>query len=97
MSGRTSRRRALRLVALTVVCALLTSSVSWGGFVRQPAVGGVRVLVEVIDPLGIEGGRAADQPMDFVAFFDQQLGQIRAVLAGDASDERRLRHSGKYS
>jgi hypothetical protein len=44
MSGHISRRSGLRLVALAVVCTVFASSVSWGGgFVRQPAVGGVAI------------------------------------------------------
>ena len=32
--------------------------------------------------------------MDLVAVLEQQLGEVRAVLAGDAGDERRLGHRG---
>ena len=30
--------------------------------------------------------------MDFVALFEQQLGEVRAVLPGDAGDERAFGH-----
>ena len=36
--------------------------------------------------------RAADQAVDLVALVQQQLGEVRAVLPGDARDERALRH-----
>ena len=47
----------------------------------------VRVLVKMVDPRRVERARAADDAVDFVAFFQQQLREIRAVLAGDAGDE----------
>jgi len=53
----------------------------------EPAVGLVRVLVEVVDPLGVEQGGAAFNAVDDVALVQQELGEIRAVLAGDAGDE----------
>ena len=56
----------------------------------QPVVGDVRVLVDVVEPLGVERARAADDAVDLVALGEQQLGQVRAVLAGDAGDERAL-------
>jgi hypothetical protein len=47
----------------------------------------VRVLVEVVDALGVEARRAADHAVDLVAFGEQQLGEVGAVLPGDACDE----------
>jgi len=44
------------------------------------------VGVEMLDTAGVEGGRAADYAVDFVAFLDQELGQVGAVLACDACD-----------
>ena len=55
--------------------------------IARPAVGDVRVLVQVVDPLGIEGRRPPLDAMDFVALGQQELRQIGAVLAGDAGDE----------
>ena len=57
----------------------------------QAGAGGVRVLVEVLDAPGAEGARAAHQAVDLVALGEQQLGEVRAVLAGDAGDEGLLR------
>ena len=37
---------------------------------------------------GIEGARPADDAVDFVTLLQQQIGEIRTVLAGDAGDER---------
>ena len=55
---------------------------------EEPAPALVRVVVEVVDPPGRERARAADQAVDLVALVEQELGEVRAVLAGDAGDER---------
>jgi hypothetical protein len=47
----------------------------------------VRVLVEVIYPFGVEERRAAFDAVHFVAFSEEEFGEVRAVLAGDARDE----------
>jgi hypothetical protein len=52
----------------------------------------VRVFVDVVDALGVEQGRAALDAVDLVAFRQQELGQVAAVLAGDACDECAFGH-----
>jgi hypothetical protein len=47
----------------------------------------VGVLIDVIDALGVESARAADDAVDFIAFGKEELGEIGAVLSGDAGDE----------
>ena len=47
----------------------------------------VGVAVEVVDPLGVERGGAADDPVDLVAELEQVLGEVGAVLAGDPGDQ----------
>ena len=47
----------------------------------------VRILVDVIDPLGVEERGAAFDAVDLVAFFEQELGEVGTVLSGDAGDE----------
>ena len=47
----------------------------------------VRIGVEVVDARGVEGAGAADDAVDFVALLEQQIGEVGAVLAGDAGDE----------
>ena len=37
--------------------------------------------------IGILHGHAADDAVDLVAFFQQQFGQVGAVLPGDAGDQ----------
>src|SRR2546427_629042 len=58
----------------------------------EPGAGSVRVLVDMINPMGVEGARASHEPMNLVALGEQQFGQIRPVLARDSSDDRALRH-----
>ena len=47
----------------------------------------VWVLVKVVDARGVEGAGTANDAVDLVALGDKQVGQVRAVLAGDACDE----------
>ena len=46
----------------------------------------VRILVQVVDAVGVEQGSAALDAVDFVALFQQEFGEVGAVLAGDAGD-----------
>jgi len=50
------------------------------------------VRVEVVDASRVELGGPPLDAVHLVAFFDQQLGKIGAVLAGDAGDQSALRH-----
>jgi len=62
---------------------------------KQPRLGVVPVGVEVVDTLGVEAGRAALDAVDSIAFFQQEFGQIGAVLPGDPGDQSGLvRHWG---
>ena len=54
----------------------------------EPALGHVRVLVEMVDARGVEERRAALQTVHHVALPEQQLGEVGAVLPGDARDQR---------
>ena len=50
------------------------------------AIGAVRIVVEVIDALGVERAGAADKPVHFIALGEQQFRQVGAVLAGDSGN-----------
>ena len=50
----------------------------------------VRILIEMIDSIRIKERRPALDAVDLVALLDEELGQVRAVLAGDPRDERAL-------
>ena len=47
----------------------------------------VRVLVDMIDALGVEQTRPALDAMHNVSFFQEQFGQISAILTCDTSNE----------
>jgi hypothetical protein len=63
---------------------------------EQAPVGDVRVLVEMIDAARVEGGRASDDAVDLVTLLEQELGQVGAVLPGDAGDQRTLHESPPF-
>lgn len=48
----------------------------------------MRILVEMVDSLGVEGRSATDDAVNLIAFVEQKLGKVRAVLPGDSSNER---------
>src|SRR5260370_16086451 len=45
------------------------------------------ILVEMLDALGVERRGPALNAVNFVAVFQQKLGQIGAILPGDARDQ----------
>jgi hypothetical protein len=47
----------------------------------------VPVAVEVVDAVSVEQAGAALDPVYFIAFVQQQLGQVSAILSGDAGDQ----------
>lgn len=46
----------------------------------------VRIEIDMIDSLGVEGARSTDQAMDFIALFKEELGKVTSILAGNAAD-----------
>ena len=58
---------------------------------EQPHTLLVGVAVEVVDPVGVEARGAADDPVHLVSLLQKQLGEVGAVLPGDAGDQRLLR------
>jgi hypothetical protein len=59
---------------------------------HEVAVVDVRILVEVVDPVRVEGGGAALDAVHLVALLQKELGEVGAVLAGDAGDEGSFGH-----
>ena len=55
------------------------------------------ISVNVIDSCSIESTGTAYDAVDLIAFVEEKLGQIRAVLAGDSSDQCTLLLSGRSS
>jgi uncharacterized membrane protein len=54
----------------------------------------VDVLINVVEPIRVQAGGAALQAVYLVAFTKQKLAEVRAVLAGAASDQS-FNHSDK--
>ena len=54
---------------------------------HKAGIGSVRVLVDMIDTLGVEGARAAFNAVNFVALREQEFREICSVLACNACDE----------
>ena len=50
------------------------------------------IFVEVLDARSVEGGGTADDAVNLVAFRDEQLSEVCAILTGDAGDESDLQH-----
>src|ERR1700691_487449 len=58
---------------------------------EEATVAALRVLINMVDAVSVEGGTAADDSMDLVTFSEQQFRQVRTVLAGDARYQCALR------
>ena len=54
---------------------------------EKPNAIDVRIGVKMIDPRSVEGAGASDDAMDFVAFLEEQVREVAAVLPGDSCDE----------
>lgn len=50
-------------------------------------VGVVGVDVDVIDPLGVEVGGAANEAVHLIAFVEEEFSEVGTILAGDAGDQ----------
>src|SRR5204863_9430289 len=59
-----------------------------GGGVSEISEDELDVAEDVVDPGRVERARAPDHPVDLVVLLEQDLREVRAVLAGDAGDER---------
>jgi hypothetical protein len=46
---------------------------------EEPPLGVMGILIDVVDPAGVECGRPPDEAVDFVPVGQQELGQVRAV------------------
>ena len=53
----------------------------------EARIGIMRILVEMLDPPGVEARRPTLDAVHLVALGEQQFGEIGAVLAGDAGDQ----------
>jgi hypothetical protein len=53
----------------------------------KPNVPFMRILIEMIHPARVERGGSALDPVNLVTLSEQELGQISAILSGDACDQ----------
>ncbi len=53
----------------------------------EPAGWIVRVLVDLVNPAGVERTGSPDNPVDLVSLLQEEFGEVRPVLSGDAGDE----------
>ena len=56
----------------------------------EAAIRLMRVLVEMVDAVGVEQRGASLDAVDLIALAEEELGEVGAVLADDAGDERAL-------
>jgi hypothetical protein len=60
---------------------------------NEVAFGLVRVLVEMVDALGIKRGSAPLQAMNFISLGEQELRQVGAILPRNPRDQCALRQT----
>jgi hypothetical protein len=60
----------------------------------QADIGIVRIMIEMLDAIGVERAAAADDAVNFVSLFEQEFRQIRAILAGNARDQSFFSRAG---
>ena len=61
---------------------------------REVDPAGVRVVIEVIDPIRIEQARPANDAVHLVSFIEKKRGEVRPVLARDAGNQGPLHATG---
>jgi hypothetical protein len=50
-------------------------------------MGIVRILIEVINTIGVEERRSSLNAVNLVSFGEEKLGEVRSVLAGNSCDQ----------
>jgi hypothetical protein len=53
----------------------------------QPRFVASEALMQMVDAAGGESRTAPNEPVDFVAFLQQQFREVRSVLSGDAGNK----------
>ena len=54
---------------------------------HEVAAGLLRVLIAVVDPSKVQRRRSTPYPVNFAAFLDKKLGEVRPILDGDTCVE----------
>jgi hypothetical protein len=60
---------------------------------KELAIRRMWILVEMVNAIGLEQRRPPPDTVDDVSLFQKKLGQIRAILAGNAGDQGNSLHS----
>ncbi len=55
---------------------------------EKAPVGDVRVLIQMVDPVGVEQGRAPLDAVHHITLVQEKFRQIGAILPGDPRDQR---------
>lgn len=50
----------------------------------------VGINVDMVESLSVKIGGSSDEAVNFVAFLEQELGQVRSILASDSGDQCNL-------
>src|ERR1035438_4973880 len=71
---------------------MVPQDVDQGNLVEQVPGHQFEPVLNMCDPLEVEGARPPDHADDLVALLQEEFGQIRAILPGHPSDQRPLCH-----
>ena len=82
--------KALRRQIVDLGRPVLAQNADQRDLVHQVAGDKRQIVLNMVDALEIDRRRAADHADHVVALLEQKLGQIAAVLAGDAGDQCRF-------
>ena len=63
----------------------------------QITIFNMRILIKMVDAVGIKERRAALEAVDDIAFFQQEFGKVSAVLSGDTGDECCFHNNSRLS
>ena len=80
-----------------LVGPVVAQNVDEGHLVEQVTRHELELVLNVRDPLEVDRARPAHHPDDGVALFEQEFGQVGAVLTGHTGDQSPFRHQGNAS
>jgi hypothetical protein len=81
------RHKALRGQVVDFLRAIFLQQADHAHLVEQVALDNLDAVLDVADAVEIDGAGAAHHTDDRVALFQQEFGEIAAVLTGDAGDQ----------
>lgn len=54
---------------------------------KKPHAVNVGILIEMVDALSVESACTTDDAVHFISFLQEELSEVRTILASDTSDE----------